>query len=423
MLAQDAGFFDYHFNGIPTVNSSRCNRAFLMMDEDGALEQVLRNSPNLDQEKVQTIFNVNEPLPDLRFEWFAKMKNVNFVEWFSRMKNVKVLYLGRWQSSVQHHNEEQSSGQHHIEVQSTEFLKGLKSLKCLRLLSLQGISRINKLPDSIRKLKNLSILDLKACHNLEALPDGIASLKKLLHFNISECYLLDGMPKGLASLSELQVLKGFVIGNLKSRSSCTLEDLIGLKKLNKLSINTSSKAFPVEKDLYALRKLEALQKLAIAWSDDSTKQENAVLNSVSTMNSDDRRQDSGTAKPTRAPSRLSSKFLIRRDPETLELPTKLEKLELQCFPHTGTPSWLIPGKLQSLKKLYIRGGKLNNLRQIQEGNDKWTVEILRLKYLDEFNMNWNELHTSFPKLIFLETVECVNLSSCPCDEFGVWLKS
>lgn len=58
-------------------------------------------------------------------------------------------------------------------------------MKCLRLLSLQGISRINKLPDSIRKLKNLSILDLKACHNLEALPDGIASLKKLLHFNIS----------------------------------------------------------------------------------------------------------------------------------------------------------------------------------------------------------------------------------------------
>ena len=302
MLAQDDGFFDYHFNGILTVNSSQCNRAFLMKDEDGTLEQVLRNSPNLEQEKVQTIFNVNEPLPDLRFEWFAKMKNVNIVEWFSRMKNVNVLYLGRWQSSVQHHNEEQSSGQHHIEVQSTEFLKGLKSMKCLRLLSLQGISRINKLPDSIRKLKNLSILDLKACHNLEALPDGIASLKKLLHFNISECYLLDGMPKGLASLSELQVLKGFVIGNLKSRSSCTLEDLIGLKKLNKLSINTSSRAFPVEKDLYALRKLEALQKLAIAWSDDSTKQENGVLNSVSTMNSDDRRQDSGAAKPTRAPS-------------------------------------------------------------------------------------------------------------------------
>ena len=48
----------------------------------------------------------------------------------------------------------------------------------------------------------------------------------------------------------------------------------------------------------------------------------------------------------------------------------------------------MPGKLKSLKKLYIRG-KLINLGQMQEENDKWTVEILRLKYLDEFNMEWN----------------------------------
>ena len=46
------------------------------------------------------------------------------------------------------------------------------------------------------------------------------------------------------------------------------------------------------------------------------------------------------------------------------------------------------GKLKKLKKLYIRG-KLINLGQMQEENDKWTVEILRLKYLDEFNMEWN----------------------------------
>ena len=55
---------------------------------------------------------------------------------------------------------------------------------------------------------------------------------------------------------------------------------------------------------------------------------------------------------------------------------------------TVTPNWLMPGKLKSLKKLYIRG-KLINLGQMQEENDKWTVEILRLKYLDEFNMEWN----------------------------------
>ena len=76
MLAQEAGFFDCHFYGIPTVNSSRCNRVCLVKDENGTLEQVLKNSPNSDQEKLQTIFSVNESFTDLKFEWFAKLKNV-----------------------------------------------------------------------------------------------------------------------------------------------------------------------------------------------------------------------------------------------------------------------------------------------------------------------------------------------------------
>ena len=416
MLAQEAQLLHYDSNGNPTVKYLRCNRACLVRAEDGTSKQVL--APNLDLEKLQTIFNVNEPFPDLRFEWSAKMKRDNIVDWFSKMKNINVLYLGRWKSI-----EEQSSDQHHvvenhIEVESTEFLRGLKNMKCLRLLSLQGISRINELPNSIGKLTNLKILDLKACHNLEAIPDGIALLKKLSHLDISECYLLDGMPKGLASLSELQVLKGFVIGNVESdtddnhrglpqkflggmcfpqkRDSCTLEDLIGLKKLSKLSINTSSMDFPTRKELQDLSKLEVLQKLTIAW------------------------RDSGAI----APRKLNRLLAMKRNtdppklPDPLELPTKLEKLELQCFPRTTILDWLIPRKLQSLKKLYIRGGKLNSLVQIQEGSDKWTVEILRLKYLETFNMDWNELQPSFPKLIFLEKVECPNLTSWPCDNSG-----
>jgi hypothetical protein len=562
MLAQEAQLLVKDSNGNPTVKSSQCNRACLVKAEGGTSEQDL--APDLYPEKLQTIFNVNEPFPYIRFEWSVQIRKVNIVEWFSKMKNLNVLYLGRWkssdqlhiegkssdqhrnevQSSDQHHNEEQSSDQHqnegqssdhhhiegqssdhhhieaqssdqhhiegqsadqhhiegqssdqhqiegkssdhhhiegqssdqhhfegqssdqhhiegqssdqhhieeqhhnvrqgshknHIEVESTEFLKGffkgLKNVKCFRLLSLQGISRISELPNSIGNLTNLRILDLKACYDLEALPDGIASLKKLSHLDISGCYLLDYMPKGLASLSELQVLKGFVIGNLESdrdnthqglpqpflgglcfpqnRDLCTLEDLIGLKKLSKLSINTRSKAFPTEKELKALRKLEALRKLAIAWSVDSKKKEN------------------GAAKPTRAPSRLNRIITglnriitgMRRDTETPELPTKLEKLELQCFPHTGTPDWLIPRKLERLKKLYIRGGKLINLGQTQERNENWKVEILRLKHLHEFNMDWNKLQRSFPELKLLENVDCPKLTSNQCDQFGVWLK-
>ena len=391
-----------------------------MKDEDGTMEKVLKSSPNLDQEKLQTIFNINEHFPDRRFESFAKMKNVNIVEWFSRMKNVNVLYLGSWKSSDQHNIENQSSDQvrkvsleNHIAVENIEFLEGLKHMKCLRLLSLQGISRINELPDSIGKLINLRILDLKACHSLEALPDGIALLKKLSYLDISECYLLDSMPKGIASLSELEVLKGFVIGNLESnrdnnsqgptqkflggmcfpqkRDSCTLKELTKLKKLTKLSINTSSKAFSREEELGALKNLKALRKLAIAWSFNSKHKENGVPSGLNSQN------------------------------ETWGLPENLEKLALQSFPDSDTPNWLMPRKLKSLKKLYIKGGKLINLGQMQQGNAKWTVEILRLKYLGEFNMRWEDLRESFPHLILFEKFKCSSLASCPCDECGAWL--
>ena len=434
MLAQEAGFFDCQFNGIPTVKSSRCNRACLVKDEDGTLERVLKSSPDLDQEKLQTIFNVNESFPDLRFESFAKIKNVSIVEWFSRMKNVNVLYLGRWKSSDQHNIEEQSSDQgdnvwegsleNHIEVESTEFFKGLKNMKRLRLLSLQGISRINELPDSIGKLTNLRILDLKACHNLEALPEGIALLKKLSHLDISECYLLDSMPMGIASLTELLVLKGFVVGNLESNidnshqglpmhfpHSCTLKDLIKLKKLRKLSINTSIKAFPRDEELEALEKLKELRKLAIAWSVNSNQQENGVPSSADAINSAIGRQDSAAAKRTSAPNRLNSQ---RPHPETWGPLGELEKLVLQSFPDSVTPSWLMPRKLERLEKLYIRGGKLINLMQMQEGTDnidEWTVKILGLKYLENFDMSMEELKNSFPKLKFLENVKCTKLDS------------
>ena len=434
ILARGAKFLDYDSGGNPTVFSSRCNRACLVKAKDGSSKQVL--DPDLDLEKLQTIFNVNEHFPDLRFEWSAKKKKVSILEWFSRMKNLNVLYLGRWQSSDQLLIEKKKSYKNHIEVESTEFLKGLKNMKYLRLLSLQGISRINELPNSIDKLKNLIILDLKACHNLEALPDGIGSLKKLLHLDISECFLLDHMPKGLAYLSELQVLKGFVVGNLasdsdnnhqgqlqKNRESCALEDLIELKKLSKLSINTSRKAFPTGKELKALRKMETLQKLAIAWGVNSKQQENGVPRAEGAVNSDDNgmqdsgtaqstRADSGTAQPARADSGTAQPIQLNSQQhhhQTQERPTKLKKLELQCFPDSVTPYWLMPGSLKSLEKLYIRGGKLINLGKIKEGDDSWTVKSLRLKYLDEFTMNWNELQKSFPHLNFLENFKCPKL--------------
>ena len=132
-FAKDAGFFDFDDKGNPTADFSKCYRACLVLNHRS--QKLLRIGSKLDlekmPEKLETIFNVNEPYPDF-FE----------LEWFSKLKNVKVLYLGRWQNSAKHH----------IEVESSEFLNGLRSMKFLRFFSLQGISRITKLPDSVCKL-------------------------------------------------------------------------------------------------------------------------------------------------------------------------------------------------------------------------------------------------------------------------------
>ncbi|KAK3170448.1 hypothetical protein Dsin_023447 [Dipteronia sinensis] len=332
------------------------------------------------QEKVTTLFNISKGSLDFKIESFPKMNNI------------KVLYLGRWESSAEGH---------HIEVPAdSELLKGLKNMENLRFLSLQGISGIQELPGrSISSLGNLRILDLRACYNLEKLPNEIASLKKLTHLDISECYLLDCMPRELLSLSELQVLKGFVITDTKNSNSCTPAELAGLEKLTKLSVNLNSENFSID-NFSAVLKFDKLQKLKITWGGKFSK---VNRNKKS-------QQENKKPRDTNADNRTGSN-------ETLE------KLELQCFPHKTLPKWVHPNNLRGLKKLYIRGGGIKTLSRIQVGNQKWEVETLRLKYLNEFNINWIELMALFPKLQIFEKFKCPKLTLCPCDCTGVWVRS
>ncbi|KAK1581687.1 hypothetical protein Q3G72_008077 [Acer saccharum] len=399
MLAKEAGFFDYNPEGNPTSNFFPCNRACLVNAQWLETEKLDKlKTENLD--KLKTLFNVSNQFPDFTLEWFSKMKHL------------RVLYLGRWQ---------QSSGKnHHIEVESTEFLKGLKCMEDLRLLSLHGISGIRELPSSISKLRSLRILDLRACHNLENLPKQVGSLKMLTNLDISECYLLDYMPKELLSLSELQVLKGFVITDAKHGSFCTLADLAGLKKLKKLSINVNSEDFSLEELSITLRKFEELLKLKVAWGGESLqakpdknskevrgearnngdegdikkKEKSAVKSTNQEKNTEGQEQDDGAIRPNKAddseknkkpkggPAKAGiikrSKTMLKRS-TTFEqanqgFPKKLEKLDLQCFPHETLPSSLSPENMKRLQKLYIRGGRLNSLGKVEEGHEKWAVE-------------------------------------------------
>ncbi|XP_024026903.1 disease resistance RPP13-like protein 4 [Morus notabilis] len=359
------------------------------------------------EDKLETIFNVNESFPDLGLKWLLKMKAL------------KVLYLGTWRASAKHH----------IEVDSSDFLKGLKLMSSLRLLSLQGISRISELTDSIKGLRSLRILDLKACHNLEELPKEISFLKNLTHLDISDCYLIDHMPKGLSSLFKLQVLKGFIVDDYLNQTGkfCMLEDLVVMKNLRKLSIIISKKDFPAEKELNALERLEALEKLTVSWGAESTQRKNASDHQPNEARISPQKSETTMEKPNpqrkvTASSTFSHTTTAKDLPQHVS-PWKLKKLDLQCYPQQTSPKWMTPQKLASLEKLYIRGGRLGHeLLGLSTGVEWESVQTLRLKYLAALKMDWEEMQALFPGLIYLEKVDCPLISMCPCDEDGVWVK-
>ncbi|XVF11129.1 hypothetical protein REPUB_Repub07fG0242300 [Reevesia pubescens] len=398
-------------------------------------------------EEQQTLFNVSKQFPDLP------------VELFSKMRNIGVLYLGRWESTAERH----------MEVEDTKFLTGLNNMKKLRFFSLQGISGISKLPKSLCKLNNLRVLDLRACHNLEELPKGIGSLSMLTYLDLSECYLLDNMPKQLSQLSKLKVLKGFVI---RKNGSCTLDNLTALGNLEKLSINVNNDDFSLSDAGDAFSKFSALKKLKVAWGaggEGAPKSKNGKPEKSSDKSGDHKKQESdGAAKsgatmvlqklkmPWEACGEGSSKSITenkvtvaaatsgevvktqgenrdarkegsdatkpedKKDEKRKKTDMKLVKLDLRCFPERNPPKWVVPKNLTQLESLYIRGGGLSNLG---EGwMDCNSVKTLRLKYLTDIKTNWKELQKQFPNLDYLEKVNCPQITFCPCDASGVWMK-
>lgn len=351
-----------------TISAAEENQ-FLSMNPGGHAESTFKNnqeygtlqvfSTTIAQNEVQTWFNV---------DWkYLKFKESSYPE----LRNMAVMQIGRWHCLERHH----------IEAENTEFFKGLGTE--LKYLSLQGISRITQLPDLIGNLTNLIILDLRACHNLEELPVKLTLLKKLTHLDVSKCYLLDHMPKGLSSLTNLQVLKGFVIGNMRSKDPCGLGDLSKLTKLRKLSINIGRESMISEGDFDKLKEFTALRSLTITWG-----VHGAELDSVKLQ---------------------------------LSIPKELEKLDIRCFPRAEPPTWLKPTALGNLKRLYIRGGKLSRLC---DDGDKETceVEVLRLKFLKDLDITWYQLHGIFPGLLRMECWKCPKLTSFVLTKEGIWVK-
>ncbi|KAM3352004.1 hypothetical protein ACQJBY_023719 [Aegilops geniculata] len=367
-VARQERFFEFDSDGNATWGFSGTRRACLVGEHIQATETAsLRNQSNPDY--LLAIFNVSEQY--LQFD-----KN-----WFLDLRKIEVLQLGRWHNLYRHH----------IEVDSTEYLEGLQSCKQLKYLCLRGISRITELPASIGELSNLRILDLHACHNLERLTESITSLQMLTHLDVSECYLLEGMPRGIGLLTELQVLKGFVIGGSTGKYNCQVAELVRLGKLKKLSIYIGSKVLVTEDELHEVENIKALRVLTITW---------AVL--LSKKGADE--QDSA------ATALLNS----------LSLPPHLEKLDLRCFPGENMPVWLSPSRLLRLRRLYFTGGMLSTFGE-KSVSEQWNLEILRLKFLNDLVLEWTQVNEMFPNLTFLEVFRCSNIESFPCDKDGVWM--
>ena len=114
--------------GVPFQRSQRlCLQKGVVTEKDERRKFSKENKIRLEVleielEKVVTLFNINEPFPDLQLAGLTKLIDENVgqmkepsVVWFSKMKTAKVVYLGSWPGSARSH----------IEVQSRGFFNGL----------------------------------------------------------------------------------------------------------------------------------------------------------------------------------------------------------------------------------------------------------------------------------------------------------
>uniref|UniRef100_A0A0D9W6K7 Disease resistance R13L4/SHOC-2-like LRR domain-containing protein n=1 Tax=Leersia perrieri TaxID=77586 RepID=A0A0D9W6K7_9ORYZ len=349
------------------------SKAFVELSSDGSSRNDFTRTRRacLHAGKVLSTFH-----PDVLTIYNIKQQYIELDKtWFSKKTCLSTLQLGQWQDT------NYDPRAHHIEINNSKFLKQVSSCRQLKYLSLRGISRIDALPPSIGKLSRLVILDLKACHNLEDLPKEIVKLVKLEYLDVSDCYLLSSIPKGLGKLFQLEVLKGFVLSNAKSKDPCHLNELAMLKKLRKLSIRIG---YNIDSSQFAnFGEFCALQSLTLTWG-----------------------AHGSSASHVAAPAM------------PCVLPLGLEKLELRCFPLAELPHWVSPEKLRNLKKLYIKGGYISGLGDM----NCWEVTILRLRFLKHMNYAWTALNDSFRKLDVLEVYECENLLPWPYCEKGLWRK-
>ncbi|KAG7532591.1 hypothetical protein ISN45_Aa08g002640 [Arabidopsis thaliana x Arabidopsis arenosa] len=424
LISKEIGLFDmYDKKEKPTMKQSGLHKVCLV--EGSSSQQEAKAKKMADVDQIETVFNVSERFPDFTFKWFSEDKPTRNKLTLSKATypKLKVFYLGRWERTAKRH----------IEVENPELMKNLKHMIKLKLLSFQGISRIERLDNAVCKLRELIILDLRACYNLEKLPDKIDSLKALIYLDITDCYMIDRMPKRLSWLDNLEVLKGFVVSDaIDDETVCTLAELVELKKLRKLSISINKEEFSIVDVFVAVKNFKKLEKLKVAWGGINKHPQDKGVDGekgVGKVKPKEEENDNAIAaadnkKPTIL-ERAATMFRKEKGPKDPELPETLKKLDLQCFPGKLLPEWLEPDNLRNVEKLYIKGGTdLTGFgKSLPIVETKCKVTVLRLKFLPKLKVEWRDLSKRyFPELKFLEKYQCPQVSLCPCDGIGIWRK-
>ncbi|RLN09361.1 uncharacterized protein C2845_PM11G07450 [Panicum miliaceum] len=377
--ARDDRFGDLDMNGNPAVlqpnSSTLCltkdNRQLLqrMRTEDESQQTGNKQQPkttrttslhsstkdkapaqdlkDIDYEEIAQIFKGKKVILNMNAHVYPVSKST-----FLHLADcLVVLQLGPWCNA---------DDNTYMEVDDLESLSDINLLKNLRYLSLRGLSRLTELPKGIQSLKKLAIIDMCGCQNLVNVASEITKLlKQLTHLDLTECYMLEHIGRGITSLSKLR----------------------RLKKLQKLTVSITTDANVGKGEMVEFKQLVSLHKLTIIWSEIPS-----ILDG-----------DSEEVKKKR-------KNLIEKWTR-FELPQELLKLDLRCYPKNEL-------KLQehkNLKKLYLRGGDLERF-SIDESKHSNALEktnfikTLRLRYLKNFNMEWEEIRLLLTDIEYVEIV-------------------